>query len=301
MRRSKRARRAANATCTEKRASDSTWHSRFLFWAFGLLALQGSPLPQTAQASTRQSGTPTRHIVLLAGYMGWAGQFDELKARLRQEGFLVTTMALKGRGMFSSIEELAHDLEENVQKLGPVPRMTFVAHSLGGIVVRQYLKQRESGPRIDSVVMLGCPNHGTKLSPDFGKEYPIASSQLNPSSDYMKQYARTPLPRGVRFFSLWDLRDRVIRPSISSVLDGAYNIMLSTDSWFPHANLPASEEVMQDVEAILKYNPPPSRGPQGWTPQLQRWLEEQVSILTPASSYTNVPLRPGRRLRLDSP
>lgn len=63
----------------------------------------------------------------------------------------------------SAVDYLASTLEN----LGPeVTRINIVVHSMGGLLVRTYLKQygEKADPRIHRLVMMGTPNHGAQMA-----------------------------------------------------------------------------------------------------------------------------------------
>ena len=61
------------------------------------------------------------------------------------------------------IAQSAGYLNSVIESLTGVSKISFVAHSMGGLVVRQYLKEH-ADPRIYRMVMLGTPNSGAELA-----------------------------------------------------------------------------------------------------------------------------------------
>jgi len=61
------------------------------------------------------------------------------------------------------IEQAASFLHSLIESLTDVSRISFVVHSMGGLVVRRYLKDH-GDPRIHRMVMLGTPNSGAELA-----------------------------------------------------------------------------------------------------------------------------------------
>jgi len=61
------------------------------------------------------------------------------------------------------IEQSAGFLHSMIESLSDVSRISFVVHSMGGLVVRRYLKEHRD-PRIHRMVMLGTPNSGAELA-----------------------------------------------------------------------------------------------------------------------------------------
>ncbi len=62
-----------------------------------------------------------------------------------------------------SIEQAADYLHSLIVSLTDVSKISFVVHSMGGLVVRRYLRDHKD-PRLHRMVMLGTPNRGAELA-----------------------------------------------------------------------------------------------------------------------------------------
>ena len=82
-------------------------------------------------------------------------------------GSAACTLALNGcvtvKPPDKPIEQAAGYLHSLIESLTDVSRISFVVHSMGGLVVRRYLKDH-CDPRIHRMVMLGTPNSGAELA-----------------------------------------------------------------------------------------------------------------------------------------
>ena len=61
------------------------------------------------------------------------------------------------------LEQSASYLHSMIESLTDVSKISFVVHSMGGLVVRRYLKDHND-PRLHRCVMLGTPNSGAELA-----------------------------------------------------------------------------------------------------------------------------------------
>ena len=101
--------------------------------------------------------------MLLHGLARTAQSMKVLQARLETEGYRVSNIDYPSRD--HAIEELAtlvvgQGIEQC--RANPVSKINFVTHSLGGILVRVYLKANQRDD-IGRVVMLGPPNQGSEV------------------------------------------------------------------------------------------------------------------------------------------
>lgn len=101
-------------------------------------------------------------VVLLHGLARRAASMKDMKKALEGAGFLVVNMDYPSRE--KPIEELAPTVGVGADMCAAADGGTvhFVAHSLGGIMIRQYLKTNTI-ENFGRAVMLGPPNHGSEV------------------------------------------------------------------------------------------------------------------------------------------
>lgn len=102
----------------------------------------------------------TECVILLHGLARSAHSMDKIAQRLTDEGYRVLNIDYPSRAY--SIEELAEQtITDALAQCGDLP-VSFVTHSMGGILVRQFLSNH-SIENLNKVVMLGPPNKGTEI------------------------------------------------------------------------------------------------------------------------------------------
>jgi hypothetical protein len=160
-------------------------------------------------------------VVLLHGLMRTSGSMVKMQDALRDDGFEVVNVDYPSRHL--KIEELAPIAVEGglsgCRWFKDVDRIHFVTHSLGGILLRQYLVNNEI-PELGRTVMLGPPNQGSAAVDKFvgvvGYEWinGPAGRQLGKGEESV------PLSLGPANFELGVIAgDRSIDPITSAVLE----------------------------------------------------------------------------------
>lgn len=105
-------------------------------------------------------------VVLLHGLARTKKSMTSMETRLQKEGYHVVNFDYPSRE--HTIPELSSRFVPlAVERCRPDQKMNFVTHSLGGILVRQYLKDHPL-PRLHRVVMLGPPNQGSEVVDNLG-------------------------------------------------------------------------------------------------------------------------------------
>ncbi len=158
-------------------------------------------------------------VVLLHGLIRSASSMERMQDALERAGFATVNVAYPSRD--KTIEELAPlAVGEGLDgcRENGTERVHFVTHSLGGILVRQYLADREI-PELGRVVMLAPPNQGStavdKLRnvPGFDWMNGPAGAQLG------KDENSVPLKLGPATFELGIIAgSRSIDPVTSAIL-----------------------------------------------------------------------------------
>ena len=160
-------------------------------------------------------------VVLLHGLVRTSASMDVMQRRLSDAGFEVANIDYPSRKY--RIEKLATLAVgkgiDACREYAGIDRIHFVAHSLGGILVRQYLADNEL-PELGRVVMLGPPNQGSAAVDELG-DVPGFDWLNGPAGRQLgKGTASVPLALGPADFELGIIAGtRTIDPIASAVLE----------------------------------------------------------------------------------
>ncbi len=146
--------------------------------------------PGTDESRSNESGTSENCVILLHGLGRSPLSMVPLRIALERAGYRTVNQGYPSRSREESIETLAAVyVAEALAKCDSPPDapVYFVAHSLGGILVRQYLQDRDVPPG-SRMVMLGPPNQGSELVDQFGADawfqvFGPAARQLGTADD----------------------------------------------------------------------------------------------------------------------
>ena len=143
------------------------------------------------QRSQVRSMTPKHVVVLLHGLAGSRNYMERMEKYLTENGFEVVSFGYASTK--GTIQELATSLECVVRNLEDAQQVSFVAHSMGNIVVRQmlYRLQTSENPPANlqfcRMVMISPPNQGAYLADTLGQRQ-LIQSVFGPAVD---QFAPT--------------------------------------------------------------------------------------------------------------
>jgi len=188
------------------------------------------------------NGRPT--VLLVHGYACNRGEWWWLRRRLRALGFAVTTINLEPP--FADIDCFAGQLHARIEALlaeTGVDRVALVAHSMGGLASRAYLRRHGCG-RVTTLITLASPHHGTLLA----RLIPGRNArQMEPGNDWIRQLGDQE-SFAVPVVSIWGAIDEFMVPQDSSRLAGARDTSFAA---LGHLSMLFSPAVLQSLQAEL--------------------------------------------------
>ena len=194
-------------------------------------------------------------VALLHGLWRTENSMNPLEEALRAAGYRVHNVEYDSTD--HAIETLAEQaVSAGVNACEDAPRLHFVTHSLGGILVRQYLEYHDID-RLGRVVMLGPPNQGSEVVDRYG-QWPGFRWFSGPAGLQLGTgEASVPRALGPAHFDLGIIAgNRSLNPILSQTLPGPDDGKVSVDStrvqgMDDHLELPVNHVfMMRDDEVI---------------------------------------------------
>lgn len=104
-------------------------------------------------------------VILIHGIIRSSKSFSKMGESLKKEGYTVIGFDYPSTQV--EITQSAKYLHQLLESLEGIEKVSFIVHSMGGLVVRCYLKDHQEDKRIQRMVMLGVPNQGANMADIF--------------------------------------------------------------------------------------------------------------------------------------
>jgi pimeloyl-ACP methyl ester carboxylesterase len=170
------------------------------------------------------AGAARRPLVLVHGYGLHAGSFVALARRLRRDGWPVHALALAPVG--GTIERRAERLGETIDRIrtgAGAPHVDVVAHGMGGLVARAWVRARGRASGVGRLVTLGTPHQGTSALPWLGFD-PVVE-EMRPGSPLLAHLAAAdPVPGLADCIAIYSADDARVVPASAGYWPGAFGI-----------------------------------------------------------------------------
>jgi triacylglycerol lipase len=153
-----------------------------------------------------------RTVVFVHGLGGNRSSFFPLQGYLRLFGYDRQLSLNHATG--PSIEAMAQELAAHLKREVRGGRIDIVAHSLGGVVARYYVQALGGDRRVDRLITLASPHHGSHPSVYI----PTALLwQLKPDGEFLQHLNGLPPPPHTRLVSFAADEDHVVLPPHSAL------------------------------------------------------------------------------------
>lgn len=209
-----------------------------------------------------------RPVLLIYGFAQTRRVLNVLENRLRRDGYCV--WSINQGGLFDTfntggIEDLARLIEQKVERLvrrHNLPKIDIVAHSMGGLVARYYVKRLGGERFVRKLVTMGTPHHGTPMAfPGIVAlgAFSRAIWQLAPMSPFIRKLKQGEFPRKVNLVSIYSKTDRIC-PYPSCLLElnqpNVKNILVEGE--ISHRDLLTKKSIYEIVRQELEDGTPRS-------------------------------------------
>jgi triacylglycerol lipase len=165
-------------------------------------------------------------VLLVHGYFSNRGMWAIFSKRLNQAN-IKSVFTLSFTPPWGNIETFSRQLHQRIEVISQATGQTkliIIAHSMGGLVVRQYMTEHGS-THIAKLITLGSPHHGTRLAYlGVGK----CSKQMSTNSQWISALAinekHQPKPPTT---SIYTVNDDLVYPPETARLGWAENVQVN--------------------------------------------------------------------------
>ena len=188
---------------------------------------------------------PATGVLLVHGFVCNRGLWNPWMRQLRQRG--IPFVAVNLEPVFGAIDAYAAPIDAAVRQLesatGRPP--LIVAHSMGGLAARAWLRRFGAGHLCAGIVTIGTPHHGTWLARfAFSRN----GRQMQRGGAWLGELNHQVATPDVPFDCYYSHCDNVVFPAGTATLPGARNVHVPGRA---HIDLLGSAQLFEDVLARL--------------------------------------------------
>jgi triacylglycerol lipase len=222
-------------------------------WGPVAVAMASASGVAAAPADPAPPGHVDVPVLLVPGWLDNERELAALRIRLMaagwdQKGVFAMTFDDATGSNREHAEEISRAVDDLREKTG-APRVDIVAHSMGGLATRLYLRET-SGATVRRVVFIATPHRGTYMAYlAFGE----GREEMQPDSDFLRMLNEgPPVPPGIEAMTIRSRLDAVILPPESALLPHAENREVCCPT---HAGLLDSVDAFRLVRRFLEDGP----------------------------------------------
>lgn len=190
-------------------------------------------------------------ILFVHGYSESATLWKTMISRFEKDGYPKSYLsAYSYNTSQSNVVDAEKEVKSHVESLlktTKAAKVDIIAHSMGSLNTRWYIKFLGGEATVDDWVSLGGPNHGTETA-NFC--FSVSCVEMRVSSTFLKELNEgDETPGIVNYGTWWSPCDEIINPDSSVALTGATNTETACIS---HTALTTDETVYKGVREFVK-------------------------------------------------
>lgn len=201
-------------------------------------------------AAVPASASAQDPILFVHGYVESASLWNTMIGRFEKDGYPKSYLSAYTYNTSQSNKTDAEEVKTKVEALlksTGATKVDIIAHSMGSLNSRWYIKFLGGESKVDDWVSLGGPNHGTEFANFCGS---TSCVEMRIGSTFLKELNATDeTPGSVNYGTWWSPCDEIINPDESVILSGASNHKTACMS---HTALTTDETVYKEVREFVK-------------------------------------------------
>jgi triacylglycerol lipase len=201
-------------------------------------------------AAVPASASAQDPILFVHGYVESASLWNTMIGRFEKDGYPKSYLSAYSYNTSQSNKIDAEEVKSKVEallKTTGATKVDIIAHSMGSLNSRWYIKFLGGESKVDDWVSLGGPNHGTEFANFCGS---TSCVEMRIGSKFLGELnAGDETPGTVNYGTWWSPCDEIINPDSSVALTGATNTKTACLS---HTALTTDETVYKGVREFVK-------------------------------------------------
>lgn len=205
-------------------------------------------MPGGAPDTTAQ--VQSNPILFVHGYTSNASTWNTMISRFQADGY--TQLYAYTFSSTKSNALIAQDVAARVSQIKSATgasKVDIIAHSMGSLSTRYYLKNLGGTAHVDDWVSIAGPNHGTTWA--YACFFLSPCNQMIPGSSFLNQLNSGDETPGSVNYGTWRTScDELVVPSSSTSLSGATNTLAS--GCLSHSGIKDDATTYQQIKAFIQ-------------------------------------------------